>query len=343
VIHTVVCYEKGKFSGWPANGGVWSWGQEILVSFQTGNYRENPVSHDIDPDAPIFAAFARSRDGGATWQQEEPQLDIFAGPVRTVPPGGFDFRNPDFILRVGQPSVVIKSPLYLVSGDRGHSWEGPFAFPQFQYPLSARTCYHLEGDRQMRVFLSCILPTAGSEPFADRAFVALTRDGAQTWDFIGEMTADPARSVMPDVVRLADGTLVAAMRRRLQADNWIEVSRSLDGGASWFGRLRAGETAHAWNRNGNPPALARLQDDTLVLAYGYRGEKPSIKARISRDGGLSFRSEFILRDDARMWDIGYPRLVARPDGQCTAIYYYTTAELPEQHIAATLFSVDEAG
>ncbi len=32
----VVFGEEGKFGGWPANHGMWIWGDEILVGFSTG-------------------------------------------------------------------------------------------------------------------------------------------------------------------------------------------------------------------------------------------------------------------------------------------------------------------
>ncbi len=48
----------------------------------------------------------------------------------------------------------------------------------------------------------------------------------------------------------------------------------------------------------------------------------------------------MLRDDALTWDMGYPRSVVRPDGKIVSIYYFTTAENKEQHIAATVFNPD---
>jgi hypothetical protein len=46
----VVCcvVETGRFGGWPANHGIWSWGDEILVGFSAG-----------------YHLFARSMDGGS--------------------------------------------------------------------------------------------------------------------------------------------------------------------------------------------------------------------------------------------------------------------------------------
>ena len=49
----------------------------------------------------------------------------------------------------------------------------------------------------------------------------------------------------------------------------------------------------------------------------------------------------MLRNDARTWDIGYTRTVQRPDGKVVTMYYYTTKEIPEQHIAATIWCPDK--
>lgn len=36
--HVRVYFERGMFGGWPANHGIWSWGNEILVGFGMGYY-----------------------------------------------------------------------------------------------------------------------------------------------------------------------------------------------------------------------------------------------------------------------------------------------------------------
>ncbi|MCA9414372.1 MAG: hypothetical protein KC944_24380, partial [Candidatus Omnitrophica bacterium] len=36
----VVYKEDGRFGGWPANHGIWSWGNEILVGFSAGYHRD---------------------------------------------------------------------------------------------------------------------------------------------------------------------------------------------------------------------------------------------------------------------------------------------------------------
>jgi hypothetical protein len=84
--------------------------------------------------------------------------------------------------------------------------------------------------------------------------------------------------------------------------------------------------------------MVRLKDGRLVLTYGYRSEPIGIRAKISRDGGRTWGREIHLRDDGRTWDLGYPRTVVMPDGKLVTMYYFTTVEHQEQHIAATIWS-----
>ena len=72
VRHVVVYKEAGRFAGWPANHGIWSWGDEILVGFSRGTYKDRGPYHHIDHDRPEEFLLARSRDGGDTWSVERP-------------------------------------------------------------------------------------------------------------------------------------------------------------------------------------------------------------------------------------------------------------------------------
>src|SRR5262247_685999 len=71
--HVKVFAEPGRFAGWPANHGIWSWGDEILVGFSAGTYKDlGPDRHAIDRAKPEEHLLARSRDGGRTWAVEDP-------------------------------------------------------------------------------------------------------------------------------------------------------------------------------------------------------------------------------------------------------------------------------
>ena len=51
--HVKVYYEPGRFGGWPANHGIWSWGNEILVGYRKGYYKDiGPTRHHIDREKP---------------------------------------------------------------------------------------------------------------------------------------------------------------------------------------------------------------------------------------------------------------------------------------------------
>ena len=65
--------EPGRFGGWPANHGIWSWGEEILVGFGRGYFKDLGLRrHAIDRERPEEHLLARSLDGGHTWTIEDP-------------------------------------------------------------------------------------------------------------------------------------------------------------------------------------------------------------------------------------------------------------------------------
>lgn len=363
--HTVVFYEKGKFGGWPANGGIWRWDNEILVSFNIGTFNTvTSIQHRIDQKKPYYMGFARSTDGGESWTSWQLDPSVYSGEIKPVPKGGFDFEEPGFCLRVGIPAVKILASTFIVSYDKGETWDGPYALPEAEGQLTFRTCYHIEGNKKMKMFGSRMVDEVVCLAYSDRAYSIETTDGGQTWTQLGDMTKDNIRSVMPDVVRLSDGTLVAAVRRRWDTllcsmeealgykkinkkpphrqDCWIEIERSTDDGRTWTKAARAADTDLDMNLNGNPPAMAQLHDGRLVLIYGYRGKQnggPAMKAKTSSDGGYTWSDEYIIRYDMLNSDIGYPRVTVRPDGKVVTCYYYATKERPEQHIECSIFEI----
>ena len=72
--HTVVARAPGRYGGWPANHGIWAWGNEILVGFSWGHMREGgaEAGHPIDRQRPEEHMLARSLDGGQTWSANMP-------------------------------------------------------------------------------------------------------------------------------------------------------------------------------------------------------------------------------------------------------------------------------
>src|SRR4051794_3132030 len=71
VNHVTVYSKSGRYGGWPANHGIWSWGNEIVVGFSAAYYQWiDPDRHPYDRSKPEEPHLARSVDGGETWSIE---------------------------------------------------------------------------------------------------------------------------------------------------------------------------------------------------------------------------------------------------------------------------------
>ncbi|MHC4474029.1 MAG: exo-alpha-sialidase [Planctomycetota bacterium] len=322
--HVMVYKEVGRACHWPANYGTWSWGNEILVGFRLAYYKETERGYSQDPERPTEYVATRSLDGGKTWKLERPKgLDTDAEPIFC--PGGINFTHPDFALRC-------RGPVFAVSYDRGKSWSVPYELPDAgRRGAMARTDYVVNGRDDCLMFLSALKTNI----LEGQPFCARTTDGGKTLDFVSWMTSEPRGfSIMPSTVRIAKNELVSAIRRMEDGLGFIEVYRSNDDGKSWELLSRPAETG---THNGNSADMVKLADGRLVLTYGCRSEPYGIRAKISTDNGKTWGEEIYLRDDGRTWDIGYPQTVLRPDGKLVTVYYFTTEENSEQHIAATIW------
>ena len=222
VRHVKVYHRPGRFGGWPANHGIWSWGDEILVGFSAGYHKDNgPERHNIDHDRPEEHLLARSKDGGLTWKIEDPAAEGSLIPVgkalhgvtpdgrKEKPwsecPGGIDFTHPDFALTVRMTSVDAGPSRFSYSTDRGHHWTGPFRLPLFgQAGIAARTDYLVNGPHDCLLFLTA----AKANRKEGRPLCVRTRDGGKSWQFVGWIGPEPTGfAIMPSTVRLNDREL----------------------------------------------------------------------------------------------------------------------------------------
>lgn len=348
VAHIPVYDVDGRFGGWPANHGIWSWGDEIVVGFSAGYYKYlGPKRHAIDRERPEYHLLARSRDGGRSWAITNPaEQHVLLGTAGmrhgTVPPGytepapvdspgEIDFTHPDFAMTVRMSDVHTGESRFYYSTDRANSWSGPFILPTFgQKGIAARTDYIVNGKHDCTLFLTA----SKSNNREGRPLCARTRDGGKTWKFLSFIGPEPdGFSIMPSTVRLSKNTLLTAVRRREGATRFIDAFQSLDNGASWKFHNRpvldAGE--------GNPPCLIQLRDGRLCLTYGYRAAPFGVHALLSSDHGRTWSAPIILRNDGGGRDVGYARTVQRADGKIVTVYYFQPQDDVDRAIIATIW------
>lgn len=348
--HVKVYFEQGMFGGWPANHGIWSWGDEILVGFGQGWYKDLGDSHHIDREMPEIPMLARSMDGGETWTVEDPGAEGYllteggylhgvTRPGVTIPElreseGGIDFTHPDFALTVRTNSIHAGVGRIFHSYDRGRSWDGPFRLPAFDSPgIAPRTDYIVDSKNQCTLFITA----AKSNGKEGRPLCVRTTDGGATWNLLGWIgpEPEPGFSIMPAAVRLSDTEILVAVRMRDDTKRWIGAYLSADDGANWE---YLGEAVPDTGV-GNPPSMIQLRDGRICLVYGYRAEPYSIRARLSGDNGRTWSGDITLRDDGASRDIGYARSIQRPDGKVVSVYYFTDeASGPERYIGTTIWS-----
>lgn len=355
--HVVVYGEEGKFAGWPANHGMWMWGDEILVGFSTGMHKDLGVNHNIDREKPEYHVLARSLDGGETWTMEYPNdrgMLINAGGMRhgTTDPRHIepapaaisepiDFTHPGFCMTMRFQDVDGRTSRLFYSYDRGHNWMGPFALPKFGQPgVMARSDYLVNGPKDCRVFL-----TASKQNEKEgRVFCGRTTDGGLNWEFLSYVGPEPnGFSIMPSTVRLSDVHLVMTTRRREGAGEerhrWIDTWESHDNGESWtFVGAAVADVGE-----GNPPSMIQLQDGRLCLTYGDRKAPYEMRAQFSSDAGHSWTEPFVLQTGGGGRDLGYPRTLQRPDGKIVTTYYFQTPENIYRRIIATIWDPGASG
>ena len=340
---TIVYRQPERFAGWPANHGIWAWGNEILVGFEAGYFhlrRPGEREHSIDYHRGEEHLLARSLDGGETWSIEKP-AGLRPPPgarIAGVPaePGGrpisdfngsIDFANPGFAITFRMEDIHIGPSRFYYTLDKGKIWQGPYRVPDFgQKGIAARTDYLIDNGSTLTVFLTA----AKSNRKEGRVICVRTSDGGRTWKFVSYVTPEPAgadHAIMPSSVRLSAHDILTAVRYR----QWIDLYRTNDNGLTW---QYAGRPAPGID---NPPSLVHLRDGRLVLTYGRREAPFGIRARVSADEGKTWSPEIVLRADGGCWDLGYTRSVQRPDGKVVTVYYYNTDCAAERFIAATIW------
>ncbi len=354
--HKVVFQEDGQYGGWPANHGIWNWGDEILVGFVKASFKQSePGLHTYDPKS-AENQYARSLDGGETWNIQDAYSlgqtgwghDNNIATERAEKPTVLkepmpDFTSEGFLLTFLRNNNHDGPSHFYFSEDKGMHWEGPYVFPGMGTPgIANRTDYHVEGKQVLSAFVT----TAKSNSKEGRVAFVRTEDGGVNWDLVSWITPEHGGfDIMPSSIRLSEDVWLTTIRTRLEnGQNLISSYISKDNGNSWN---RLIDPAPDTGRGGSPPALVKLKDGRLALGYIHRSEYGSrVHVRFSENDGETWGDEIILRSgDGANRDVGYPKMVQRTDGKLLMIYYWNNSNQsgakPYRYIAATLFDPDE--
>jgi len=349
--HSVIYQGDGRFAAWPANGGIWMWNNEILVGFVEAKHVEARGLHSYDSKTARHK-YARSLDGGKTWAIEDAfdagqkaiaydhAIDADKAVAAKPLDRPMDFTHPEFVLAFVRLNNNDDGPsIFYHSNNKGKSWNGPFTFPNLGTAgVATRNDYFVDGKSS----LTALITTAKANKQEGRVASVRTTDGGMTWQFLSYLGEEHAGfDIMPSSERLSPTELYTTIRTRTRTSlDLMTAHLSSDNGATWQ-RMKdpVADTGHG----GSPPAIVRLKDGRLALAYAYRSAHGSRMAmRLSRDNGKSWGNEIPLRTgDGANRDVGYPVMAQRSDGKLILIYYWNNGVQPGakpfRYIAATKF------
>lgn len=356
--HSIVYRQAGRFAGWPANYGIWHWGDEIVLGYSVGHINPDGGFHARDKTRPFINMQSRSLDGGLTWRDEEfsgnrpdgrglsadehmnenlkiaslPDLDSHLQQVTTP----IDFQHPHFALMCARTGLENGArSFFYYSLDKCNTWYGPFALPDFgQTGIMARTDYIIEDKHTLLMFL-----TANKADGQEGKIICVqTTDGGITWELVSEVGGEPTGenefAIMSASLKLPDGRILCSIRcRNAGAPDSIDLYQSDDNAQTWE-RIARPVT---FGYHSNPPTLNRLSDGRLVMAYGNRLEPYSMEAKISSDDGQTWSDPIILRAGAGNHDLGYPRTVVVDDETIVTTYYINDDPTAERYIEASIW------
>ncbi len=360
--HGIVYYDEGRYAGWPANHGIWTWDNEILVGFIGADYRETQGFHTYDWES-ARCKYARSHDGGLTWTIEDAYergqtgrgADHSLDDNQAEPPVMLtekieDFTNPDFIITFLRHNNSLGPTHFYYSNNRGAQWNGPYKFPNLGTSgVASRTDYFVDGKQELGAFITVAKDDTtrwrNSSSREGRIVYVRTNDGALNWEIASLVGPEPEGfDIMSSSLRLSPTEIITTIRTRtVDLLDLITAYVSEDNGITWE-KLK--DPVADTGRAGSPPALVQLTDGRLALGYIYRSEHGSrVNVRFSSDNGRTWTDEIMLRGgDGANRDAGYPRMVQRPDGKLVMIYYWNNALIeegdPYRYIAYTVFDPD---
>jgi hypothetical protein len=378
-VETQVLYRRDdEFTGWPYARGAWDFGDgellQVFSSVPTDYASEAAISHDPETGLDRSKSktwFIRSTDYGKSWH--EPELNNW----RNIAPGTQDAKSladlepidpldKDVIWGNGAYGGGFAAPdagtTARISRDRGRTWspDFPMSLDGLQSlsgiqsfttrPDGTVLCFLIETSEGgwRRHPLVYALPPGGTEfhfmsmitPLEDPKGAA-SGNWSENFDTYGSLRFGGHRWFYPRGYLLSDGRILCSLRcqRDPMGVMWTELYETRNGGRTW-------EFLSRVNDFGAPGSVVELADGRLVCVYGYRLMPSGIRAKVSTDGGRTWGTELIVRDDGGSWDLGYPTAWATDDGRVGTFYYMNKKnDVVDvyggvRHVCCSLFSID---
>lgn len=319
---------------------------KIVVAFRRAPDRkifgENGNFH-VDPNS--YLVQVSSLDNGQTWT-EEPELiyaHSFGGSqdpcLLQLSNGhilctsyGWAYVRDDGVSKLEKPYSENKSGFialggyYLKSKDNGQSWNGPFYPPNIPTevrknalgaPLPSLNRGALWESEKGKIFWAVASSHDSIEIKRKSVHLLISKDQGVSWEYSCPIAKDDEVDFNEtSIYETPKGDLVAFLRTANFEDEAC-IARSEDGG----------KTFKPWKGmgfKGHPLQAIRLEDQRVLLVYGYRHKPYGIRARILNPECTDFATaeEFVIREDGGSTDIGYPWAVSLDENRVLVTYYF---------------------
>jgi hypothetical protein len=354
----------------PNNGGIWCWGDEIVVMYVNGFHKNGThcSSHStIEGRAGVSYATSRSVDGGRTWGDHRQaflrhtERCAWQGRQPVALTEAVDFLDAKTAIHFQRDDAG--RTYFYVSRDRGLTWDGPFNnVPMFADGVNGRTMYRAATSDRLTAYMQ-VQSLREKGVLREDSYAVTTDDGGLTWRLGVKLSETKpfgeGRSVQwhghPSVTEVGDDSLLAVFRSGHQTSNrdrtaWTGLSRSVDGGQTW---KMLPPLAESPGNNGCPAQIVtvkRADGGSRAVALMWirppdkkACEKSSLIARVSDDAGESWSAATTLRDDAFGWDTGYPIATVNAKGEVVVCYWIKTESQDEpNYVACTIWDAANA-
>ena len=330
---------------------------EYIVAFRRAPDRkifgEKGTSH-VDPNS--YLVMVHSKDG-ETWTGD-PDL-IYAHPFGgSQDPCLLQLRDGTllctsygwaFVREEGLPNLkkpyaeaggaIFMGGYILRSSDGGNEWQGPLypphITPEVNYnacgsPLPAYNRGALYESKDGRILW---VVAAGDTPGTSSTHLIISKDKGHTWDYSCPVASDAKVTFNETSVYETPKGDIVAFLRTADFDDQACIARSNDGGKS-FGKWQS------MGFQGHPLNALRLNDNRVLLTYGYRHTPFGIRARILNPECTDFATapEIILRNDGGNSDIGYSWPVLMDNNRVLVTYYFNKED-GTRYIAGTIIEI----